>query len=266
MRLLCGLLLEKKEALNPPTHKRAFLAFLPVFQWTRREGDEETKTEIKRRAEAIAILTAPASQSVRLDCDGSTRWICEKQLSNFYFSPLCNPGYRRKASGKFLWETMQEMPKKSRNCFLSLVYIISYRCVSVWGICVSLGWVMNSCQQAGTASSSVTGARCMFARVITDVYFSTCCRGTGAERWVRKGVIVQKPVGWMQTRERQLIVWSWVTCGQVLAGWLLCALSWKTICWDDSIKGNHPARKPLVITQAAFQAGECKTGMRNRGI
>lgn len=54
---------------------------------------------------------------------------------------------------------------------------------------------MNSCQQAGTASSSVTGARCMFALVITDVYFSTCCRDTGAERWVRKGVIVRKPVG-----------------------------------------------------------------------
>lgn len=133
-------------------------------------------------------------------------------------------------------------------------------CVSVWGICVSREWVMNSCQQAGTASSSVTGAWCMFAHVIKDVCFSTCCWGTGAERWVRKGVIVQKPVGWMQTRERQLTVWSWVTCGQVLAGWLLCALSWKTICWDDSIKGNRPARKPLVITQPAFQAESAKRG------
>lgn len=133
-----GSCLKRKRGAYPPTHKRASLAFLLVFQRTRREGDEETKTEIKRRAEAIAILTAPASQSVRSGCDGSTRWICEKQLGNFYFSPLCSPGYRQNTSGKFLWETKQRMQKKRGKlfCFFSpcdLSSVISvYVCVC-WG-------------------------------------------------------------------------------------------------------------------------------------
>lgn len=131
---------KEREALNPPTHKQAFLAFLSVFQQTRGEGDEETKTEIKRRVEAIAILTAPASQLVRLDRDGSTRWICKKQLGNFYFSLLCGPGYRQNTSGKVLWETIQDMPKKRGNCFLSLVFIISYGCVCLFG---GFAWVWD---------------------------------------------------------------------------------------------------------------------------
>lgn len=132
---------KEREALNPPTHKRASLVFLSVFQRTRRGGDEETKTEIKRRAEAIAILTAPASQFVRLGCDGSTRWIWEKQLGNFYFSPLCGPGYRQNTSGKFLWEKMQEIPKRGE-----IVFFPSYLS-SVISVCVCLlggfAWVWD---------------------------------------------------------------------------------------------------------------------------
>lgn len=138
-----GSCLKRKRGAYPPTHKRASLAFLSVFQRTRREGDEETKTEIKRRAEAIAILTAPASQSVRSGCDGSTRWICEKQLGNFYFSPLSSPGYRQYTSGKFLWETRQRMQKKRGKLFPPpLRFIISSKCM-----CVSVGggfaWVWD---------------------------------------------------------------------------------------------------------------------------
>lgn len=126
-------------------------------------------------------------------------------------------------------------------------------------------WMSHELLSAGwNGLFKCDGVPCMFAHVITVVCFSTCCWGSGAERWVRKGAIVQKPVGRMQTRERQLTVWSPVMSGQVLAGWLLCAVSRKTICWDDSIKGNHPARKPLVIAQPAFQAEECKTGTRER--
>lgn len=159
------------------------------------------------------------------------------------------------------------MPRERECCFLSNLSSITGVCVRVcvWGICMSLGWVTNSCQQAGTASSSVTGAACTSAHVLAAVCFSTCCWGTGAERWVRKGAIVQKkPVGRTQTRERQLTVWSPAMSGQVLAGWRLRTASWKTICWDDSIKGNHSARKPLVIAQPAFQADECKTGTWER--
>lgn len=76
--------------------------------------------------------------------------------------------------------------------------------------------------------------------------------------------LFKKTVGRTQTRERQLTVWSPAMSGQVLAGWLLHTASWKTICWDDSIKGNHSARKPLVIAQPAFRADECKTGTRER--
>lgn len=42
-----------------------------------------------------------------------------------------------------------------------------------------------------------------------------------------------------------------MTSGQVLAGWLLSAVSWKTIRWDDSIKGNRPARKHVFIHPAS---------------
>lgn len=120
-------------------------------------------------------------------------------------------------------KTHPSFEKQYRRCqargktVLSLLFLINYRCTCVcfWGICVQPGWVMNSCQQAGTASSSVTGVPCMFAHVITVVCFSTCCWGSGAERWVGKGAIVQKPVGRMQTWERQA---DCVVSGYVRAG------------------------------------------------
>lgn len=90
--------------------------------------------------------------------------------------------------------------------------------------------------------------------MLSALCFSTCCWGTWMEKCVRKGVIVLKPVGWTWTRERRLTVWSLMTSGQVLAGWLLSTVL-KTIRWDDSIKGNQPARKALVISQPASQAG-----------
>lgn len=142
--------------------------------------------------------------------------------------------------------------KIEENCFFPFIYHQLQVCV--WGICMSLWWVMNSSKPAGTPTTRLIAAERMFAHVIW-VVFSTCCWGTGMEGCVRKGTIVLKPVGRTRTRERRLTVWSLMKSGQVLAGWLRSAVSWKTICWDDSIKGNQPARKPLVITQPASQAG-----------
>lgn len=44
MRALCGLLLEKKEALKPPTHMQALPALLPAIQLTPSEGEEERRS------------------------------------------------------------------------------------------------------------------------------------------------------------------------------------------------------------------------------
>lgn len=190
----------------------------------------------------------------------------EVERHRTFIFPHCGAHVKGKTHLAKSFEKQYRRCQERGKTVLSLLFSINYRCTCVcfWGICVQPGWVKNSCQQAGTASSSVNGVPCMFAHVITVVCFSTCCWGSGVERWVRKGAIVPKPVGRMQTRERQLTVWSPVMSGQVLAGWLLCAVSRKTICLDDSIKGNHPARKPLVIAQPAFQAEECKTGTRER--
>lgn len=88
---------------------------------------------------------------------------------------------------------------------------------------------MNSSKPAGTPTTRLIAAERMFAHVIW-VVFSTCCWGTGMEGCVRKGTIVLKPVGRTRTRERRLTVWSLMKSGQVLAGWLRSAVSWKTIC------------------------------------
>lgn len=45
MRALCGLLLEKKEALKLPTHRQALPALLPAFQLTLREGEVERRSK-----------------------------------------------------------------------------------------------------------------------------------------------------------------------------------------------------------------------------
>lgn len=68
-----------------------------------------------------------------------------------------------------------------------------------------------------------------------------------------KGGIVLKPVRRRCIRDCWLTVWSLMMSGQVLAGWLLNEVFRKTTCWDDSTKGNRPARKPLVITQPIFK-------------
>lgn len=67
-----------------------------------------------------------------------------------------------------------------------------------------------------------------------------------------KGGIVPKPVGRQHGQGASADCVVLMTSGQALAGWLLSAVSLKTIREDDSIKGNQPARKALVITQAVF--------------
>lgn len=75
------------------------------------------------------------------------------------------------------------------------------------------------------------------------------------EKTREKGGIVLKPVGQTWVSDCWLTVWSLMTPGQVLAGSLCSDVSPKTICRHDSIKGNQPARKPLVIAQPVFSAG-----------
>lgn len=82
-----------------------------------------------------------------------------------------------------------------------------------------------------------------------------------------KGGIVLKPVRRRWIRDCWLTVWSLMMSGQVLAGWLLNEVFQKTTCWDDSTKGNRPARKPLVITQPIFKREGAKRSRikKNRG-
>lgn len=156
------------------------------------------------------------------------------------------------------------MCQDGRKLFFFLFPVIHHQLqVCVWGICMNLGWVMNSSQPAGTPTTRFISAVSMFVHVIC-VVFSTCCWGTWMGKRVSKVGIVLKPVGPLM-RERRLTVWSVMTPGQVHAGWLLSAVSQKTICWDDSIKVTKLARKPLVITQLATQAGRVqKETMRER--
>lgn len=113
------------------------------------------------------------------------------------------------ALGKFLRKTPWDVPRERKIVFFPFIYHQLQVCG--WGICMSLGWVMNSFQPAGTPTTRLISAVCMFAHVIWVVVFSTCCWGTGMERCVRKGGIVLKPVGRTRTRQHRLTVWSLVT-------------------------------------------------------
>lgn len=83
--------------------------------------------------------------------------------------------------------------------------------------------------------------------------------------WQKKGIVL-KPVGQTWAGERLMTVWALMTSGQVLAGLLLSTVSQKTVCWDDSIKDNEPARNFLVITQLVSRAGRVqKEDKRKKG-
>lgn len=128
---------KEREALNPPTHKRAFLALLSVFQRTQREGDEETKTEVKKRAEAITILTELASQ-----------WIEVEQLRTFIF-PHCAAHVKGKTHLAKSFEKQYRRCQDRGKTVLSLLFIINYRCMRVFLRDLRATWMSHELLSAG---------------------------------------------------------------------------------------------------------------------
>lgn len=118
--------------------------------------------------------------------------------------------------------------------------------------CMTPGWIMNSSRPTGTPTSQ---RRWTCSLMLSVLFFPPPVRVRGCEDgWKKKK---KKGLVWNQLGDKGWDTVGWLCgppwrLGQVLAGWLLTTVSQKTTCWDDSIKGNQPARKPPVITQPAF--------------
>lgn len=138
--------------------------------------------------------------------------------------------------------------KIEENCFFPFIHHQLQVCVC--GICMTPGWVMNS-RTSWKASYKVELSSkhvCSCCRRC----FSTCCWGKGMERCVRERKNCSK------TSWADMSKWLLADCvvfNDVWTGPCRLILRWcltENNLLRDSIKGNQPARKPLVIAQPVF--------------
>lgn len=136
MRLLCGLLLEKKER-RLPAHAQASIPSFPLSvsaNSERRWRGNKNRDKEKSRGDRNSDSTCEPIGSLRL------WWKCKVEsaknsLAIFIFPPLSSPGYRQNTSGKFFVRNKAKDAKTEGKIvlffFFPLRLIISDKCVCV---------------------------------------------------------------------------------------------------------------------------------------
>lgn len=186
MRALCGLLLEKKKRrlARPRTGKLSWFSSQCFSEpWERATRSQKQRDKDKGRGDSdfdricnpISRLRWWLKSKVQLCYVVRTLEIWDFSFSAWQAHSASNAGERvdmeliSQHIRQILAKNTMGCANREENCFFPFIYHQLQVCG--WGICMSLGWVMNSFQPAGTPTTRLISAVCMFAHVIWVVFF-----------------------------------------------------------------------------------------------